>query len=1049
MKKVVFFALIFFLFVTGFSQEPQNFKSIRQIELEKYNKIGDQSPEFWRRYFGHKKIDFQEDNKGCRLTHIVFGWHPYWANGLEDNYQWSYLSDLAYFAYEVDYTDGSAVSTHGWETTAVVDEAKNHGVRVHLTATLFGNHDEFFGNPTAVQNLINNLVTEVSSRNADGINIDFEGMGSDNKDQFTQFIADLRQAMDNVNPDWILSICLYAVDWNGVFDIPNLVPNVDLFTIMGYDYYYSGSSTAGPTGQLYTMSSFDYNESRSVTYYKYKGVPNNKLVLGVPYYGFDWPTQSSSVPSSTTGSGSTKTIKTVKDDANGYYSNPQIEPNSLSKYYAYYNGGNRQCWVDDETTMKYKYKMVLQQGIAGIGIWALSYDDGYTEMWELIRDYFSECAYYPCRDTIWDLGGPGHAYYNRENYVYTLKPTGAETITLTFTDFDLEAGYDSLWIYDGASTSAPLIGGYSGTTSPGTITSSGPYLTLKFYSDGATVKDGFTAVCQCSPDETNPTTSITAPDWVSDDFTATYTDNDNVAIKYRFYQVADYNGSEWRSNNTFGFLNDEFDAASLNSEWTNIAGNWYLTNGYLRQDDESLSNTNLYIGLTQDTSHIYLYSWKMRLSGSGTNRRAGFHFFCEDPTQDGRLNSYMVYFRVDNNTAQIYKYIDNNYNLEVSNPCTVDENVWYDYKVIFRPKTGEIYAFQNDNLVAYWIDPDPYTSGGYVSLRTGNCIGDYDDFKVFKIRDLSTLITVGNNKEIRYQNPSPTQPAGRIQSIVVDSNWNFSSIAEKFVNVDTTAPNNPGCLNDLKDVDVTDTLLSARWCSTPEPNSYIVRYWYAVGTAPLDSNIVDWTPTTDTFATVRNVELVSGETYYFSVRAENSVGMKSYGASTDGVTFYCFENTDFTAEPLSGEAPLEVSFQPHFDHQASYVWQFGDGEFSYLQNPVHTYGEPGVYTVKVIASREFCKDSVVKENLITVEPPAEINPEKPLAVYPNPVNEKLVIYSQWEGYAEIFNENGQMLIRTKITKGENFVNLQNLEAGIYWLKLILPDRVISEKIIKN
>ena len=88
--------------------------------------------------------------------------------------------------------------------------------------------------------------------------------------------------------------------------------------------------------------------------------------------------------------------------------------------------------------------MVNQRGIGGIGIWALGYDDdGYTDLWNLIKDKFSNCATVACTDSIFDMGGPNRNYYDAESYVYTIAPTGANKIQLNFTKMDLEQGYDS------------------------------------------------------------------------------------------------------------------------------------------------------------------------------------------------------------------------------------------------------------------------------------------------------------------------------------------------------------------------------------------------------------------------------------------------------------------------------------------------------------------------------------------------------------------------------------------------------------------------------
>jgi hypothetical protein len=271
---------------------------------------------------------------------------------------------------------------------------------------------------------------------------------------------------------------------------------------MGYDYYWTSGGVgniAGPTGQLYTMYDFNYNQSRSISYYLNEGVPREKLCLGVPYYGFDWKTNDDNVPTQAIENGQAIFIKTIKENTNGYYSNKNIEDSSLCAYYNYNNGDFHQAWIDDAETMQFKYDLVLRQGIAGIGIWALGYDDGYSEMWNLIKSNFSSCAEVPSTYDFFDMGGPLREHYNREDYIYTIAPTDyLSDLTLTFSSFELEADYDSLWIYDGVNIESPLIGGYSGNTIPNIIEASGGALTIKFHSDGATVRQGWNAQWNCN-----------------------------------------------------------------------------------------------------------------------------------------------------------------------------------------------------------------------------------------------------------------------------------------------------------------------------------------------------------------------------------------------------------------------------------------------------------------------------------------------------------------------------------------------------------------------
>lgn len=502
MKTVcnVFFTVLVVLFYFSGNAQEMNYKSIHQIESEYYKELGYKTKNDFDLLNKFEKTNFKL-NPDCELDYIVFGWHPYWMGSAYENYQWHLLSDISYFSYEVDPANGEALDTHGWETTSVVDSAQANGTRINLCVTLFSGHSTFFGNAASQQTLITNLINLVQLRNADGVNIDFEGVPSSQAEAFNLFLLELAEQLHTAIPGSQLSLALYAVDWNNIFDEELLKDHVDLFVIMAYDYYWQGASVAGPTGQLYKMYDFNYTLGRSSAYYLNEGIPKEKLVCAVPYYGWEWKTLSDDVPTVTENNAVSKTIRTLKDNSNGYYSEKQTDPNSLCEYYNYFTGGSwNQLWIDDEVGMRYKYDLIKQIGLAGIGMWALGYDNAYSEMWQLIENEFTNCEESPWRYEFYDLGGPTRDHFNNESYEFTIQPESYEDyLAVNFHEFELEAGWDSLWIYDGPNSDSQLIGGYSGSSSPGLIEASGDALTFKFYSDGATVKLGWVAEWRVNP----------------------------------------------------------------------------------------------------------------------------------------------------------------------------------------------------------------------------------------------------------------------------------------------------------------------------------------------------------------------------------------------------------------------------------------------------------------------------------------------------------------------------------------------------------------------
>lgn len=106
-----------------------------------------------------------------------------------------------------------------------------------------------------------------------------------------------------------------------------------------------------------------------------------------------------------------------------------------------------------------------------------------------------------CGTTVYDPGGASGNYANNANYTVTYCPDDpGEVVSLNFTQFNTENGFDFVTIYNGPNTASPVIGTYSGTGNPGTVISSAPggCLTLRFTSDGTVNYAGWAALVNCA-----------------------------------------------------------------------------------------------------------------------------------------------------------------------------------------------------------------------------------------------------------------------------------------------------------------------------------------------------------------------------------------------------------------------------------------------------------------------------------------------------------------------------------------------------------------------
>src|SRR5665213_856560 len=245
--------------------------SVIQEQSQHYSSFGQHTDNFWdsvRHSEGQPVVNNLQTRsvQTCTLNKRVFGWHPYWVGSVYTNYQWNLLSDLCYFDYSVSPNTGNNTNaSFAYSTSAAVTAAIANGVNTHICASLFSSHSTFLASSTAMQTFITNIINLLQARGGKGVNLDFEGMGASNAAPFTAFVINLSNQLHAAIPGSEVSIALYSVDWSNVFDIASLTPYVDLFVIMGYDYYWSGSTTAGPEDPLYDFeTSYNYTLAKSI-----------------------------------------------------------------------------------------------------------------------------------------------------------------------------------------------------------------------------------------------------------------------------------------------------------------------------------------------------------------------------------------------------------------------------------------------------------------------------------------------------------------------------------------------------------------------------------------------------------------------------------------------------------------------------------------------------------------------------------------------------------------------------------------------------------------
>jgi spore germination protein YaaH len=306
----------------------------------------------------------------------VYGYWPYWGDPLE-TVPWDQLTHIALFDVTLD-ADGGLSDTEHWTDHAAdaVSLAAPYGVHVDLTVTSFDDAvmSAVLASRDKRRAAVTALAALVDDYGADGVNVDFEGLPVGSKAAFVVFIQELAAEVGEV------TIAMPAVDWAGAYDYDQLALAADGLFIMGYDYHYSGGDP-GPVSPLDSSATWGtYGLSWTVDDYQRWGATADKLILGLPLYGVDWPTTSNTVPGTKTGRG-----------AASLYADAVAAGGSLGRHwdadsstpYAF-PSADHQLWYDDADSLDAKIQLAVDQGLQGVGFWALTYDNHDPALWAMV-----------------------------------------------------------------------------------------------------------------------------------------------------------------------------------------------------------------------------------------------------------------------------------------------------------------------------------------------------------------------------------------------------------------------------------------------------------------------------------------------------------------------------------------------------------------------------------------------------------------------------------------------------------------------------------------
>jgi PKD repeat protein len=145
-----------------------------------------------------------------------------------------------------------------------------------------------------------------------------------------------------------------------------------------------------------------------------------------------------------------------------------------------------------------------------------------------------------------------------------------------------------------------------------------------------------------------------------------------------------------------------------------------------------------------------------------------------------------------------------------------------------------------------------------------------------------------------------------------------------------------------------------------------------------------------------------------------------------------------------------VTFSNSTSNATTYSWDFGDGNTSTDENPVHDFVNNGTYTVVFTATGSCGEDTYSEDVEITGVTVLSLN-EQELSIYPNPANDFVIINTQLNRYTyRMVSMDGRVLIENQVFgEGNARIDLDNISPGMYQLIINSDAQEIIHKLVKQ
>lgn len=280
------------------------------------------------------------------------------------------LSTLSIFSYGFT-TDGQLIPPI-LDDTWMIELAWMYNVRPILTLTPFDESGRFSNNlisavvnsNDAIDNLIGNIQVTLDEKGFDGVDIDFEYIYAEDRDAFTSFVARCTERLNAQG--YTVSVALApktSVNQQGLLyegkDYGGLGAAANSVLLMTYEWGY----TYGPP-----MAVAPINRVRQVIEYALTEIPANKIDMGIPNYGYDWPLPYERGVTMATTIGNVEAIRIAVEN------NAEIlfDETAMTPYFSYYQGGiEHEVWFEDVRSIYSKLNLIEEYGLRGAGYWQI------------------------------------------------------------------------------------------------------------------------------------------------------------------------------------------------------------------------------------------------------------------------------------------------------------------------------------------------------------------------------------------------------------------------------------------------------------------------------------------------------------------------------------------------------------------------------------------------------------------------------------------------------------------------------------------------------